>query len=631
MDKSLRNRAVFVCLVLVAGLTALSARLLVLQSWDRKFSEKGQINRFKMTEVLPASRGLVVDRHKQILAQNRPEATLIADANHLRFEDNLTSAVTHRYVTQLPGWETFSSDEKQKKFRATKARVRKTLTAEELRAEHLDYALGVLARELRTTEDVLRERIESGKKRIIVMKEIREDQARRIESELEKRYIQGFSFDRSQKRFYPMPGMAPHIVGFVNHKGIGQAGIERTMQKYLQGRPGERQLKRDANGLVLLTEAAAIRPPILGKHVQLALDIGIQAIAEEELQLAIDHSRAKRGCIIIVDPHTGDVLAMANRPHYNLNTREDFQEGGQNYAMEEQYEAGSVMKIVAMSTALDRRVANRKSVVHCGWGKIERPGITVRDHHNYGDLTFDQVLMKSSNPGAFLFAEKVGRAAFYESLENFGFGEETGFPLPNEASGRIADRSNMQNFATATYGYGVSVTPLQLAMAYSVLANGGKLMKPRLIKSVIANNGIVVERRKPVLVRQVVNQNTAREMCLALEQVVADGTGRRAAIPGYRVGGKTGTAWKYIPELKGYDQNRYTLSFAGMVPAHDPKFVAVVVIDDPSFDDPEAQIGGGTVAAPVFKRVAERVVDLLNIDPTEPIELNPSEVATTSN
>ena len=280
-----------------------------------------------MKETIPAGDGIIVDRHMQPLAQNRPEAALIADANHLAFEDNLTSAVAHRHVHARFDWEDLSPKEQKDAFRKMKKRLGGE-KPELLREEHLDYALEVLSRELRVPKSDLEERINKGKKRIVVMKKIREDQARRIESELQERYIQGFSFERSQSRVYPMGGLAPHLVGIRNHLGIGQSGIEKIMDSYLRGRPGERVLKRDPNGLVRLTEAAKVTPPMFGKHVQLTLDIGIQAIAEEELQLAIDHTKADRGSIIIVDPKTGDILAMATRPHFDLNKRVKFQENG---------------------------------------------------------------------------------------------------------------------------------------------------------------------------------------------------------------------------------------------------------------------------------------------------------------
>ena len=532
MDSAIKTRALLVCLVLVAGLSALSVRLISIQVWDRKLSDKSTIPRFILEEKIPANRGLIVDRNDKPIAQNRPEAALIADVNHLNFYDNLTRAVAHRYASQVAGWKSLSDEDRAKVLNETRKQVVGKMTRDEVRAEHLEYALDVISRELRIPTSELTRRVpigkDSKKKRIVVEKGIREDQARKIEHELQARRIQGFSFERSQRRFYPLPTFAPHLVGYTDYTGVGLVGIEKSMQDILAGIDGERELKRDENGLVNLTEPKKVRPPKHGKHVKLALDMGIQAIAEEELEMACQAYNTDRGSITIVDPYTGDILAMASRPHFNLNLKENVEKAGTNFATATEYEAGSVMKLVSMSAALNEGAAYRGSVVNCGWGRIQRKGYYVPDHHAYGDLTFDKVLMKSSNTGAFLFAEKIGRAKYYDYLDAFGFGHPTGFAVWGEGSGRINDPTNMQHFASATYGYGISVTPLQLAMAYSVVANGGNLMKPRLVDSIIAGNGNQVESTPVTVVRRVLRKQVAEQMCLALEQVVHDGTGSRS-------------------------------------------------------------------------------------------------------
>jgi len=632
MESGIKTRALFVCLVLVAGLSALSVRLISIQVWDRKLSDKSTIPRFILEEKIPANRGLIVDRNDKPIAQNRPEAALIADVNHLNFYDNLTRAVAHRYASQVAGWKSLSDEERSESLTETRKQVVGKMTRDEVRAEHLEYALDVISRELRIPTSELARRVpigkDSRKKRIIVEKGIREDQARKIENELQARRIQGFGFERSQRRFYPMPTFAPHLVGYeyIDHTTVRRTGIERSMQDILAGIDGERELKRDENGLVNLTDPKKVRPPKHGKHVKLTLDMGIQAIVEEELEMACQAYNTHKGSIIIIDPHTGDILAMASRPHFNLNLKENVENAGTNFATATEYEAGSVMKIIAMSAALNERVVSRGSVVNCGWGRIQRKGYYVPDHHSYGDLTFDKVLVKSSNTGAFLFAEMIGRAKFYEYVAAFGFGQGTGFSVGGEGTGRIRDPTNMQHFASATYGYGLSVTPIQLAMAYSTVANGGNLMKPRLIDSIIAGNGNQVDSTPVTVVRRVLSQGVAEQMCLAFEQVVKEGTGRRGAVPGIRAGGKTGTAWKWNNAIKAYDKNRKILTFAGIVPVPDPKFVCVVTIDEPSGLG-ELVVSGGTIAGPVFSSVSSRVASYLNIPLTEPVPETESPVA----
>ena len=626
MDQGFKNRAFFVCLLLVAGLSALSVKLISLQVWDRQLTDTTTVPRFKLRERIPARCGNIVDRNQTVVAQNRPEAALIADLNHLTAEDILWPAVTHRYASRTAGWKNLGDQEKSERLSEVRRRLKKKLTREDLIEAHLGYAAEVIGPKIRMSSNDLKERVHSGPKRVVVKKGLREDVARTIEEELQARNIQGFSFERSQRRYYPMPTLAPHIWGFRNHQGVAQSGLEKSMDDILSGRDGERILRQDENGLVNLTEPAQVTPPRMGKHLRTTLDMGIQAIVEEELGMAFEAYHAKHGSIIVVEPHTGDILAIASRPHFNLNVRENYHKAGSSFAVSAQYESGSVMKIVAMAAALDQGAVTRETVVDCGWGSIRRYGFILRDHHPYGDLTFDKVLVKSSNTGVFQFAEMVGRAGFYRYLRDFGFGQETGFPIPGEARGRIQETTNMRNFASATYGYGVSVTPLQLAMAYSVLANGGNLLKPRLIDSIIANNGARLDHTPVRRVRRVIREETARQMCLALEKVVLKGTGRRAQVPGYRAGGKTGTAEKWIDAEERYHPEKKFLTFAGFLPVDNPRFVCVVTIDEPSGFDEDFQVGGGTIAAPVFAQVSGRIARFMNLAPTEEtVALNPKQ------
>ena len=626
MDSGFKRRAFLVCLVLVAGLSALSVRLISLQVWDRRLSETKAVPRFKLKERIPASRGNIVDRNQTVVAQNRPEAALIADLNHLTTPDILLRAVAHRRASRVPGWKELDEESRAEKLLEARRRIKTELSSEELIKEHLAYAVEVIAPEIRMPASDLKKRVHSGPTRVVVRKGLREDVARRIEKDLQARGIQGFGFERSQRRWYPMPTLAPHVWGILNHEEIGQSGLEKSMDHILSGRDGERILRQGENGFVNLTEPAQVTPPKMGKHVRTTLDMGIQAIVEEELEMACEAYHAKHGSIIVVDPHTGDILAIASRPHFNLNIKKNYQNAGTSFAVSAQYEAGSVMKIVAMAAALDRGGIHRDTVVDCGWGSLHRHGFVIKDHHPYGELTFDRVLVKSSNTGVFQFAETVGRAGFYEYLNDFGFGRRTGFPIPGEARGRIQDPTNMRNFASATYGYGVSVTPLQLAMAYSVLANGGTLLKPRLIDSIIANNGAKLDHTPVRKVCQVIRPETAREMCLALEQAVLEGTGRRAQVPGYRAGGKTGTSEKWNNKLKIYEEDKKFLTFVGILPVQNPRFVCIVTIDEPSGLGEDFDIGGGTIAAPVYSQVAGRIARFLNLTPTEEsIAQNPNQ------
>ncbi len=632
MDPSFKRRSFFVCLALVAGLTALSWRLISLQVLDRQMSSQSSSARSNGSSIIPASRGNIVDRNHTVIARNRPEAALVADLHHLKTASILTRAVAHRYASQVAGWKSLNDAEKRVVLAKNRRAIVNQLSDEDLIKEHLAYATEIIGRELRIPSSELLAKVKKGSARVVVKKGIKEDLARRIEKALQERRIQGFSFERSQSRYYPMPTFASQTLGNTNYKGIGESGLEKSHQDILAGRDGKREMKRDENGLVNLLEAAQVTPPKMGKHVKVTLDMGIQAIVEDELGMAFEAYNAKKGSIIVVDPYTGDILAMASRPHFDLNTREGYAQASSGFAVSAQYEAGSVMKIVAMAAALDAGVANRNTVVDCGWGFLKRPGFTVRDHHRYGNLTFDGVFVKSSNTGVFQFGEMVGQSNFYRYLNDFGFGQRTGFIIPGEAKGKIQDPSNTRNFASATYGYGVSVTPLQLAMAYSAIANGGILLKPRLVESIIANNGAVLDQTPVTKIRRVISEQAADLMCLSLEQVVLKGTGRRANVPGYRAGGKTGTAKKWNNKIKRYDIDQKYLTFGGLLPVQNPRFVCIVTIDEPSDLGEDFQIGGGTVAAPIFSQVAGRIAHYMNIAPTEavpegsvPVALNPTQ------
>jgi cell division protein FtsI/penicillin-binding protein 2 len=625
MDKAFQRRAFFICLALVAGLSALSIRLIYLQVLSPRLSENRSVPRFKLKEKIPAMCGMIVDRNQTVVVGNQYEAALIADLYHLEAIDILIPALARREAQMEPEWDTLDEDGRTERLLQLRRKIRRVLPPQKIIEAHLDYAAEVIAPRIHMGVRDFRDLVTSGRKRVVVKKGLEMDLADQLEEALQARLIQGFSFERSQQRYYRRPTLASHLVGFRDHSGRGVSGIERSMYEVLAGRDGERVLKRDENGLVNLTEPAEVTPPKMGKHVRLTLDMGMQEIIEEELGETFEKLQAVHGSIVVVDPHTGDILAMASRPHFNLNKRQNYEHAGFNFAVSGQYESGSVMKIVPMAAALDRGVATRDSVVHCGWGLLKGPGYKVKDHTPFGELSFDMVMMKSSNCGTFRFGYEVGQSAFYEVLDNFGFGKKTfgedNSLFPWEAEGKISNRSNTQNFASATYGYGVSVTPLQLAMAYSVLANGGTLLQPRLVDAIIASNGTVLERTPVRQVRRVIRKDTARQMRLVLEKVVLEGTGWRAQVPGYRVGGKTGTALKWDHAENDYsrDPRKRFLTFAGLMPVDDPKFVCVVTIHEPTNLEGIEKVGGGRISAPVFADVAGRLARYMNLPP----ELDP--------
>jgi cell division protein FtsI/penicillin-binding protein 2 len=431
-------------------------------------------------------------------------------------------------------------------------------------------------------------------------------------------------FEKSYRRIYPNPELAPHVIGIVNHEGKGVSGIEKSMDAYLHGKDGWETTKRDARDLPLGKTSGVIKPPIKGLDVQLSLDLTLQAVVEEELEAGLGFAHAERGSIVVMKPGTGEILAMASRPTYNLNKRENVAEGGFNYAIQGVYEPGSTFKVVATSAALNEGLVTPSTQVFCHegiWNDVRPP---IKDYAAFGYLSLEQVLAKSSNIGAYQFGKMLGKERYYDYMEAFGFGQRSGITLLGEQDGLAPRSDNQREFASKCYGYAVNVTPLQVANAYSAIANGGNLMKPLLVKAALAPNGARIARFQPKVIRRVISPQTARQMRRALATVTQEGgTATQAAVPGYQVAGKTGTTVKLINGV--YDHDHKVTSFAGMLPAEQPEFVCVVVIDDPRVSTEELGhgIGGGSIAAPIFSKVAARLAASLNLKPTLPLEEDP--------
>ena len=423
--------------------------------------------------------------------------------------------------------------------------------------------------------------------------------------------------------------MATHVIGFtgeVEKKDedgkphthvLGLFGIESSMEAYLAGRDGSREHYRDARGLVVPGNSGSLKPPRAGLNVKLTLDMGLQSVVEEELDANLAEFNSKQGAVVLMDPKTGEILAMASRPHFNLNRKENIATNGYNYAIQATYEPGSTIKIVATSGALNEGLVGPQTSVFCHNGYYNSGGVELKDDHPAGSLSFEGVLQKSNNIGTWSLGRQLGAKRFYQYLHQYGFGKKTGIALRGESSGIARDSGNPVDFSRATFGYASSVTPLQLACAYSVIAGDGKLRKPQIVKSLVANDGTVVENYGPEIVGEVLKPKVAAQMRAALEKVILPGgTAKLAAVPGFRVAGKTGTVQKHNPK-GGYFDNSYIVSFAGMMPAQDPAFVCVVVIDDPRTT--KVTRYGGLIAAPAFSRIATRAASHLNLQPTEPI------------
>jgi len=410
---------------------------------------------------------------------------------------------------------------------------------------------------------------------------------------------------RSTLRRYPYGQTAGQVVGFVNIDNLGAGGIEGRFNDVLSGVEGWEVLQKDAWRRDIVDPAYPRMAALDGGKVVLSLDVNAQAIAEEELDEAVRKHGATGGMIVVTRPATGEVLAIASSPRYDPNDPGAVDAmSRKNRAITDIFEPGSTFKVVAFAGVLDMDIADIDELVWCENGAWKTWDRTIRDTHSNGWLTARQVLEKSSNIGTAKLAGRLSPRTFYTIMRDFGFGQDTGIELPGEARGMLPTPNKWSGVSQANMamGHGVAVTALQLAMAYGAIANDGWIMKPMLVLSVTDQQGRI-DLREPVRVRRVLNPSTARTMRRLLTDAVELGTGTSAIIEGMEVAGKTGTAQKVDIEHGTYFQDRYVASFAGFVPAEKPELLAVVVLDDPSGDH-----YGGTIAAPVFREVMERLL-----------------------
>lgn len=422
------------------------------------------------------------------------------------------------------------------------------------------------------------------------------------------------------RRFYPLGNLAAHVLGFVGVDAQGLEGLERRLDDVIRGEPRYVEVDRDARGREILTRG--LQPvPAGGPRVELTLDAGIQELAERELAAGVAAARAVGGAAIVLDPVTGEILALANAPGFNPNQPGAMYDRGwrdrvRNRAITDPYEPGSTFKVILAAAAIEERVVGPSEMFNCENGRYRIGRWTVHDAHRHGWLSFAEVMQYSSNIGVTKVGERLGRERYAGYLRAFGFGARTGIELPGETPGilRPAESWARIDLATHSFGQGVSVTPLQMAVAFGAIANGGQLMRPFIVRRITAPQGDVILDNTPVVVRRVVSERTARTVTDMLRRVVEEkrGTGTKARLDDFPVAGKTGTAQKVNPNGGGYSAKRIG-SFVGFVPADAPRAVILVLIDEPSTSS-----YGGVVAAPVFRAIASGVLERLGVHPPAP-------------
>ncbi|MBM4128690.1 MAG: penicillin-binding protein [Nitrospira sp.] len=419
--------------------------------------------------------------------------------------------------------------------------------------------------------------------------------------------IKGLGFIKEAKRFYPKGELAAHIVGFVGIDNQPLEGIELRYDKYLTAIGGKVSLGRDANGKTL---SGGVNKEAKGNNLVLTLDEGLQYIVEKEIEKAVVKWRAKAATAIMMNPYTGEILALANSPAYDLNSpgkASGFER--RNRAVTDCYEPGSTFKMIVGTAALEEKIVRPDTLFDVSRGGIDVGRKTIRDAHRRGVLTFREVIEKSSNVGSVMTGIRLGKERIYKYAKLFGIGEKTGIDLPGEVSGwiRPPEKWSGTSLGAIPIGQEVAVTPLQMVRAYAAIANGGFLVKPHVVSEIISPEGQVLVSFKDKEKKRILSQSTADTFREILKGVVAEGgTGEKASLHDFDVAGKTGTAQIIDPQTKRYSKEKYVSSFVGFVPADEPKIALIVVVYEP-----RGQIYGGEVAAPVFKEIVDKSLTYL--------------------
>jgi cell division protein FtsI (penicillin-binding protein 3)/stage V sporulation protein D (sporulation-specific penicillin-binding protein) len=571
MNRQYKFKLLIVCLIFSLIYTLCSIRLVYLQVFRHEAYLAMATETRTHKVVIPAHRGAIQDVNGETVADDEPLRDLVADG-----------------VVMTKGREGEIAD-------------------------IVGKALGIDAADLEAklkTEDPY----------VVIKRFVPEQVAAPIEQALSKEHLRGIQFERSFRRMYPNGNMLSHVVGFINGDGVGADGVERSMEDELRGSDGFRLVERDRRGRELVVYRRAGRSARNGNRVRLTVDLGLQHIVESELDAAVAQFKPQSATVVMMRPDTGELLALANRPDFDPSSGGKGDPSGMiNRSVLAMVEPGSTFKIVTAGAALEEQRVTLESVVQCEGGSFSYGGKLLRDHHGYGDLPVEDVLAKSSNIGSAKLAMMLGDDLLYEYVRRFGFGERTGVELPGEIPGLVHSPHQWTKISITRIpmGHEVAVTPIQLVTAMSAVANGGRLMLPRIIRDITDDEGRAVRGFEPVEIRRVISEKTSACLVKALKKVVStEGTAALAMVPGFAVAGKTGTAQKIDPK-GGYAEGKYVLSFLGFLPADDPAFAMLVMMDEAK-TAPGLNYGG-QICAPVFSRIADRAARHLNLVPT-PVE-----------
>src|SRR5437773_2214882 len=570
MNPSSRTRCALVCAAFIGLFSSFSFRLIYLQAIKHDEYAGLAAEKHVYKQIIHAERGTILDANSEVLAHNIPVETLVADATHLNNRQAIVALVSHE--------------------------------------------LGIPSKELA-------EKLDNERRYIVIKREVPAATANALREKLRAGNLRGIYFEHDATRIYPNGSMLCHVIGFADFDHHGIQGVEASMEEYLHGQDGYRFIEHNRAGNEIVPYRGQERASRDGYQVHLTVDLGLQSIVEEEIDAAMKEYSPQKATIILMRPRTGEILAIANRPNFDLNLRSEAKpEQMKNRAIIDMMEPGSTFKIVAAASALNERKMQPDSSIFCENGLWNFGGAALHDHRAFGYLTVRDILIKSSNIGAAKLALSVGEQKFYEYIRRFGFGERTGIELPGEINGVIRPPRSWSKISITRIpmGHEIGVTPLQMIVAMAAIANGGKLVMPRIVKSITTADGKAISSLAPVVLRQVTSPETAKQIGDALRGVVSDrGTAAAAAVPGFTIAGKTGTAQKVDPN-GGYEQGKYVVSFTGYLPAERPEFVGLVVLDDAQTSKPELNYGG-LIAGPIFSRIAEKAARYLDLEPHEEI------------
>jgi cell division protein FtsI (penicillin-binding protein 3) len=575
-------RAIAVGALLAAGLGAVGARAFQLQVVQREGMVDEMVDQYRRQLVLRPRRGVVTDRSGVLLAGSADARSVFADP------------------------EVLARDPRGKE------------------------AIRRIAAALDLDPRAVRRRLDRGNRFAWLARRISPGQAARVEHILRSTGVRGVATVPETRRYYPKVELASQLLGFVGDDGEGLEGIELARDADLKGEAIRVRSLRDGAGRISLADAPQVESRE-GARVELTIDQGVQLTTERALAAAVRSSRALSGVAVVLDPRSGEVLAMASYPPYNPNAPRD-PAVIRNRAVTDAFEPGSTMKALTLAGALEHGTLRPTDPIDCGDGRLTVNAHVIHDHQGLGWVGPSRVLALSSNVGAARIGTRLGRAALADTFTAFGLGERTGIGLPGEARGLVPVARSELDLATQSFGYHLMASPLQIVTAFAAIANGGTLLEPHLVRRVVdPASGDLLEEAAPRVVRRVLSEATAATIARWMVGVIEDprGTGRRARLAGWRAAGKTGTARKTDPVSGGYVSDRHLSSFVGFAPVEAPRVVVGVWLDEP-----RGEVAGGEVAAPVFREVTEYALRMLNVDPApalasaEPPQAEPPAAAT---